>query len=133
MVFTDHVEPATEVVYFMARQLAVEMLVDIHDRILCSFRLSEVLEANTIDQLHIAEKQGTQCLTVTSGAEAFDQYFIRYFLILQSCVGWRLLYSFSLALVSRMVSSISCQKLLNSGLVFSASDFAFIGIASMVL
>ncbi len=67
----------------MAGQFSVEVLIDIHDRILGGFRLPEVLETDTIDELHIAQEQSTQCLPVTSIAEAFDQYFIRYFLILQ--------------------------------------------------
>lgn len=85
MVLADHIEPSTEIVYLMAGKLAVEMLIDIHDGILGSFRLAEILEANTIYQFHVAQEQRTQCITVASGAKAFDEYFIRYLLGRQYC------------------------------------------------
>lgn len=83
MVLADHIEPSTEIVHLMARELAVEMLIDIHDSILSSFWLSEILKTNTIYKLHVAQEQRTQCIAVTSGAEAFDEYFIRYLLACQ--------------------------------------------------
>lgn len=82
MVFTDHIQPSTEIFHLMAGEFAVEMLVDIHHGILRRFGLSEVFEANTIDELHIAQEQRTQCIAVTSDAKAFEEYFIRY---LQAC------------------------------------------------
>jgi len=77
MVFADHIEPSTEIIYLMAGEFPVEMLIDIHDGILSRFRLSQVFEANTINQLHVAQEQRTQCIPVTSCTEAFDEYFIR--------------------------------------------------------
>ena len=112
MVLADHIEPSTEIVHLMARKFAVEMLVDIHDCILRSFRLSEVFEAHTIHQLHVAQEQRTQCIAVTSGAKAFDEYFIRYLLGGQYLlfVRWNDYSGFSFCCASWIVSSITSQK-----------------------
>ncbi len=112
MVLADHIEPSTEIVHLMARKFAVEMLIDIHDGILSSFWLSEIFKTHTIHQLHVAQEQRTQCIAVTSGAKAFDEYFIRYLL-----GGQYLLFvrsndysGVSFCCASWIVSSITSQK-----------------------
>lgn len=53
MIFTHHIQPCAEIFNFMTGEFAIEMLIDIHDSILRGFRLSKVLETNTIYELHI--------------------------------------------------------------------------------
>lgn len=72
--------------YLLPRQLALEVLVNIHDRILCRLGLSQVFQAYAVDQFQVAKKKMPQRLPVAVFAEQLQQIAVGQRIVLQKVV-----------------------------------------------
>ena len=77
MIFTDHIQPPTEMFDLMGSQFVLQLLIDIHDGIFGTFRISKIFKAYPIDEFHIPEKELPQRILVTGMAKTLKQNGIR--------------------------------------------------------
>jgi len=62
------------------------MFIDIHYRILGRFRLTEILQTNTIHQLHIPQVKSAYRVPVSAAAKAGDQFLVSRLDSLTDCI-----------------------------------------------
>jgi hypothetical protein len=71
------------VTHFLVGKLALELFVDVHDRILGGLRLAEVLEADPVDEFHVPEEEMPEGIAVPGPAKQVQQLVIGLLIVLQ--------------------------------------------------
>src|SRR5690606_21601902 len=87
VVDTHAVKPARKVTHLLEGKLALQLLVNIHDRVLRGLRLAEVLEADPVDKFHVPEEEMPEGIAIPGPAKQVQQLVIGLLVVCQPVGG----------------------------------------------